>query len=112
MIMSLHRRGLGQPLVPPPTYANCSPLDPACVAANEVLNTTYNVAVQTAEAQTNFDQCQANAQNALPGAQMASVLASCNAQFTTQAPSGAAPQPYVAPATPATPPPPPQPSPI
>ena len=82
-------RGLGDnPLVAVPTYANCSPLDPACVAANEVLANNYDAAVAAAQAGNNYTQCLANAANAIGTAQIQSSLASCNGQFITQAPSG------------------------
>jgi hypothetical protein len=47
----------GGQLVPLPAYANCDPRDVACVANNEALNTQYNLNVQQAQAQNNYDQC-------------------------------------------------------
>jgi hypothetical protein len=58
------------------------PPDPAIVAANTQKNNEYQVAIAGAQAQNNLDQCLANAENATPGAQRDSVLASCGQAYS------------------------------
>jgi len=61
--------GLGA--VADPTYENCSPVDSACVARNQVLNAAWNLAVEQA----------ANAQHLAQCLSLGYPAATCHAQF-------------------------------
>lgn len=73
--------GLGADLVPPPMFEDCYPTDSTCVERNVAKSNAYALAVQMAQNANNMAQCLANAQNATPGAQRDSVIASCHAAY-------------------------------
>jgi hypothetical protein len=75
-------RGLGA--VPYPTFEVCAgPWDSPCVARNEVTSDNYNVAVAQALAQSNMDQCEANARLS-PDQYQPALLARCQGQLAIQ----------------------------
>lgn len=74
----VHGLGVFNPPAPPTFIDPGYPPDPAIVAQNTLNNNRYQVAIAGAQTQNNLDQCRANAQNALPGAQRTAVLASCD----------------------------------
>ncbi len=60
------------------------PPDPAIVATNTANNNAYQKSVELAQADNNFDQCAANAQNASSPEQYAQVMARCHGQEAQQ----------------------------
>jgi hypothetical protein len=68
-----------------PYYEICSPRDSACVERNSNRNTAYALQEQAQRVGENFNQCEANAQNASSPAQYAEVMANCKAQAEIQA---------------------------
>jgi hypothetical protein len=78
----VHGLGVFNPPARPDWIDPGYPPDPGIVAHNTDQNNQYQVAMAGAQAENNLDQCLANAENATPGAQRDSVLASCGQAYS------------------------------
>ncbi len=79
-------RGLGafDPPARPAFIDPGYPPDPGIVALNTANNNAYQRAMELAQASNNYDQCEANAQNATSQAQYDQVMAMCRGQAAQQ----------------------------
>ncbi len=90
--MIISDRGLGSlfglgDLVPLPNYEDPGyPPDAAIVARNNAKNAQYGLDLEKAQADNNFRQCLANAQNATSVVQYNDTIARCNGQYSQQTP--------------------------